>query len=137
MVFDALTVDEVQGALDHVVDSLRSPQENLDEAQRAQLRSVTSIERYLRVERDLHQRLVTAVRDQLTVILDGVGTSEGRDWARRTAAVLDSAQLGEVVAELLDDLARRASHDGLINRIHAVLREAVERENVAMAEAPR
>ncbi len=137
MVFDALTVDEVRLALDHVVDSLRSPQENLDEAQRAQLRSVTSIERYLRVERDLHQRLVTAVRDQLTVILDGVGTSEGRDWARRTAAVLDSAQLGEVVAELLDDLARRASHDGLINRIHAVLREAVERENVAMAEAPR
>ena len=137
MISDALTIDEVQGAVDRVVDSLRSQEGPLDEEKRGQLRLATSIERYLRVERELHQLLVATLRNQLTNILDGVGTSEVRDWAQRVVTAADSAQLGEVIAELLVDLRMRGTQGALIHRIHGVLREVVDYENAAMAEAPR
>ena len=137
MIFDALSIDEVQSAVDRVVESLRSQEGPLDEEKRGQLRSATSIERYLRVERELDQWLVAILRDQLTNILDGVGASEVRDWAQRVVTAADSAQLGEVIAGLLVDLRMRGTEGALIHRIHGLLHEVIDYENAAMAEAPR
>ena len=137
MVFNALTTDEVQNGVDRIVGHLGSPGGFLDEAQRAQLRLASSIERYLRVEREVHQRLVAIACDKLTVIIGDVDSSEARARAQRVAKVADSTQLGEVIADLLEELRMRGTEGALINRIHEVLREAVDRENDAMAEAPR
>jgi hypothetical protein len=137
MVFNALTTDEVQNAVGGVVACLKPLESSLDETQRGQLRWATSLERYLRVERELHHRLVVAVRDQLIDILDGVRVSDVRGWAQRVADVSDGAQLGEVIAELLGELRMRGTEGALIDRIHEVLRDAVDRENEAMAVAPR
>ena len=137
MVFNALTTDEVESAVHRIVDSLGSPQGSSGEAQLGQLRSALSIERYLRVERELHQPLVVRMRDQLAKILDGAGTSEGHDWARRIDNVADSAQLGVVTAELLVELRIRGTEGALLSQIHGVLREAADRENAMMAQAPR
>lgn len=137
MVFDALTPSQVQEAIEPFIKASMSFTEASESSAETggvvQSRVIMNLERHLRVEEEVQPRLLTLLRRGLLDLLASAQLDDGDAWMRRVDVAHDGASLGEVISDLLYELHKRVAARLMIERIHTLLREVVDRENDAFA----
>lgn len=137
MVFNAPPTDVVLRAVGRLLYETSALTGELSDAQRGQLDAAQSIVRYLAVEECVKATLVSSLRQQALEILRAGDQTSLRDYVATLESAATIGDISEVLSRVLSELGHSGSHVVVIDQLHGVLRNVVEREVAAMAVAPR
>ena len=131
--FNALRSDELLVGIGQVLRATADIKSPLEEYERSQLLSAFSVSRLLAAEQIAAQELLAWARTELGAVLAGSPDAPGARALEGIESAPDGVAVGEVLCDLLVDLAEDDPRRAGVRRI---LRELADREVTALANLP-
>jgi hypothetical protein len=131
--FNAMEPEDLVLALGRVLRSAADFGGDFDDYQRSQLLSGYSVARHLAAEQSAQAALLSWFQEELAEMLHDVEIDPV--LRERLVHARTGAQLGNALAELLDQLPEDPVHTAFRTRLHAAFAEMADREVAALADA--